>query len=351
MVTTKMIKKTGLNRLILGGIVLGVTLFSSCSDQNKHMVDVAGSEVTVTINRLEDDIFSVKTVEDYKALDKIDQSFMHYFKRGIMGPETRDGSIPVEESTRGFVEFTANSDMQDLYRTVDSMFPNLEAQEAKLSKAFSYYHYHFPDKTIPKFYSIVTPFRSMVMTTDSAVGICLDMYLGADFTPYLTPTLNFPQFLINRFRKEYLTPNVVKGWLESEYTSPQQARLLDEMIYTGKILCAMDAILPETHDSLKIGYPAGKIEWCNENEVQIWTHLIDQKLLYSTSYRDYAGVVTDGPFSKGMHVPQESPPKIAIWAGWQIVRKYMEKNPDVTLAQLMENQNPDDILRLSGYKP
>ena len=119
MVTTKMIKKTGLNRLILGGIVLGVTLFSSCSDQNKHMVDLAGSEVTVTINRLEDDIFSVKTVEDYKALDKIDQSFMHYFKRGIMGPETRDGSIPVEESTRGLVEFTANSDMQDLYRTVD----------------------------------------------------------------------------------------------------------------------------------------------------------------------------------------------------------------------------------------
>jgi hypothetical protein len=37
--------------------------------------------------------------------------------------------------------------------------------------------------------------------------------------------------------------------------------------------------------------------------------------------------------------------------GWQIVRKYMEENPNITLQQLMSERDAEKILRASGYKP
>ena len=54
------------------------------------------------------------------------------------------------------------------------------------------------------------------------------------------------------------------------------------------------------------------------------------------------------------HGAQPSPWKTfkgAAWLGWQIVRKYMEENPKVTLAQLMAEKNAQKILTESKYKP
>ncbi|MBO6516896.1 MAG: hypothetical protein JJ975_10135 [Bacteroidia bacterium] len=324
---------------------------SGCGDGNKHHVDLSGHEVEIKIDRLEDDLFTVGSTDDYLKLDQIDSSLMRAFKRGIMGPETRDGFLPPEESAAGFMRFTSNKDMRHLYHSVDSAFPDLGEIEEELSLAFSHYNYYFPNAVIPKFYSVVTPFRAHNITTEKAMAICLDMYLGPDFTPYQSPMLNFPNYLVKRFRPDYMVPNVVKAWVESDLERGSGDRLLDEMIFQGKILYALDLLMPDLPDSLKIGYPNGKIEWCVQNEFQIWSHLIDENLLYSSDYRSFSGVISDGPFSKGNNVPQESPPRVAVWAGWQIVREYMEKHPETTLKELLASNDSEAILHGSGYKP
>ena len=100
-----------------------------------------------------------------------------------------------------------------------------------------------------------------------------------------------------------------------------------------------------------MGTTKEKSSGVKNNEPQIWTHLIDQELLYNTDIRAYSGVLVEAPFSKGVNVPQEAPAKIAVWAGWQIIRLYMDKHPDVSLAQLLADIDHDKILRESGYKP
>lgn len=347
-----MVKKTRIIPLIQYTFLILISGFYGCKDSNKYKVDLSGSEVEIKVNRLEDDIFAVRNVTDYQNLDKLDSSFIRDFKRGIMGSETRDGFIPVEESAIRLTEFVTHPDIVHLYKTVDSMYPNVDFLDDELSEAFSYYHYYFPEKLIPKVYTVVTPFRSQVISSQHALGICLDMYLGEQFTPYQTPDLEFPNFIIKRFRKDFMVPNAVRGWVETEFPDESNGqRLLDAMIYQGKILYTMDCLLPETPDSLKIGYSNGKIEWCKTNEPQIWTYLIDQELLYNTDQRDYSGVMVEAPFSKGINVPQDAPAKIAVWAGWQIIRKYMDKHPEVSLSQLLADTDHDKILRESSYKP
>ncbi len=347
-----MIKKTRIKGLFLIVVFACITQLYSCKDSNKHRLDLSDERIDIEIVRLESDLFSVANTEDYQNLSALDSNLIDVYKSRIMVSETREGYATPEESAQGYIAYVQNPDIQHLYKTVDSVFPDLGQIEEGLSSAFTYYHHYFPDKTIPKMYSIITPFRAQNVTLDSAMAICLDMYLGADFMPYQTPQLQFPNFFIRRLRPDYIVPNAVRAWVESDYTRmDNDHRLLAEIIHQGKILYTLDRLMPDLADSLKIGYKQGQIEWCNQNEVQIWQHLIDEELLYSTEHRTYAGVVSDGPFSKGNNVPQDSPAKIGVWAGWQIVRAYMDKQSDVTLEDLLNDTNYDEILRISAYKP
>ncbi len=61
--------------------------------------------------------------------------------------------------------------------------------------------------------------------------------------------------------------------------------------------------------------------------------------------------LAEAPFTPGIGENSDSAPKLAVWTGWQIVRMYMEKNPDVTLQQLLQEKDPQKILTESKYKP
>ena len=61
--------------------------------------------------------------------------------------------------------------------------------------------------------------------------------------------------------------------------------------------------------------------------------------------------LTDGPFTPGLGDKSESAPKLGIWIGWQMVKKYMVENPDVTLQKLMADTDAQKILTKSKYKP
>jgi uncharacterized protein YjaZ len=59
--------------------------------------------------------------------------------------------------------------------------------------------------------------------------------------------------------------------------------------------------------------------------------------------------IQDGPFTAGM--PEGAPAMLGKWAGWQIVRSYMNKHRDVSLEQLFKTTDSQVILSESGYKP
>lgn len=325
-----------------------------CKDDGKRYIDTTGHEVEIKIKRFEKELIAVRNSADYFALDVLDSLFIMQFKQQIMVDITGEGRIPAVQSAEEYVRFASNEDIQHLYQSVEKKYPTMEQEEDQLSDAFSIFHTVFPKRPIPRIMTFISPFNAAHATTDETLGIGLDMYLGPEFEPYASPGIRekFPQYKLNRCRKDYIVPNTVKSWLLKEFEIDNtDRRLINQMIYEGKILYALDICLPNIADSLKIGYQKGKIEWCKQNEVNIWDHIIQNDLLYSNEYQKFSGILADGPFSKGVNVPNESPPMIAIWAGWQIVRKYMAKHPEITLEALMLEADAEKILKESGYKP
>jgi hypothetical protein len=113
----------------------------------------------------------------------------------------------------------------------------------------------------------------------------------------------------------------------------------------------MDQTLPDTPDTLKIGYTGKQLAWCNQFKSQIWGFFLDQSLLYESDYDKYQKYVGEAPFTPGFGENNDSAPRLAIWTGWQIVRQYMDKHPEVTLQQLMADNDAQKILNESKYRP
>jgi hypothetical protein len=59
--------------------------------------------------------------------------------------------------------------------------------------------------------------------------------------------------------------------------------------------------------------------------------------------------LSDGPYT--MEFSKDSPSRLGEWIGLQIIRSYMQKNPDVTLQMMLQETDAQKILTLSGYKP
>jgi hypothetical protein len=174
------------------------------------------------------------------------------------------------------------------------------------------------------------------------------MYLGADCDYY--KRLEYPKYKTATMRKEYMLPDFVKAWMIVEFEEKNlKSDFLTRIVTEGKISYLLDAMLPKMDDTLKMGFTQNQLNWCRQNEGHIWSFFIKRKILYSTDYQEITQFTNIGPFTTGFS--KESPARTGSWIGWQIVRSYMAKNKNITLAQLMEEKDAQKLLAASSYRP
>ncbi len=327
--------KTNSKRFLL---VLTGLLFCACGG-------VRVEPVPVNIQRFEEDLFLIKLNgldQDLKVLEQKYPDFFQLYMQKILAIGSLDDSL----SRAKLTEFLSNEAILKLYRTCASKFSDLTQLEADLGGAFGMMKHYFPRQPTPRVITFISEFGHAAVTLDSSVlGIGLDMYLGRDYKYY--PSLGFPNYMIRRLQHEYMVPNAVEAILGGMFELSNN-KLIDKIVYNGKIYYMAKQILPETEDSLFTGYSSNQMKWCEDNEREIWAFFITKDLLFSSNLQQYNKYVSEGPNSSGM--PPESPGNIGSWVGWQIVRKYMDKYPELSLSELMQI-DARKMLNQSGYKP
>lgn len=330
--------------LIFAAALLG----TGCGNTRK--VDVSGIPVEVKIGRFDRDIRELKTGDPVKAarLQKKYGVFYSDYMENMLGVGSTARPAYLSELQRAM----AGKPWQDLQQSVDEVFPDLARQEAELTDAFRRIRYYFPQRPLPKVYSFLSGFQVQTPVGNDYIGIGLDLFLGADAKYYPALRQTFPRYVSRRFTPENIAPRVVEAVVrEDMFAETDAPALLDKMVYNGKIMYLMDVFLPDAPDSLKIGYTQKQLEWCNTYEGDIWGYFLEENLLYNTDYQKIQKYLTDAPFTPGLGENNASAPKLAVWTGWQIVRKFMDKHPDVTPEALMRMNNAQRILQEAVYKP
>jgi hypothetical protein len=338
----------------------GIIFFTGCRS-NRWNPDVSKVPVSVTIDRFEQALFTVDTsnMDNFqRGIKRVESQYPAAYEAYVehllaVGPKD---SFPTLLKLHKLI---SDSYWQGLYRDVEKKFDQklMDSLRLQFDNAFRHYKYYYPADTIPRVVTFVKGFNPYqvvpaIFTYEDILGISLDNFMGADYKYYQGWPL-YSDYQIRRFTPQYILPNSLKTLFSNKYPNDgnQEQTLLDNAVYLGKALFFLDAMTPDMPDTLKIEYTGKQLQWANDNEGQIWQHFTESKLLYSTDEKQTARYTTDAPFTNATGVPQEAPPRLAEYLGWQIVKSYMKNNPGVTLQQLMQEQDSRKILSMAKYKP
>ena len=261
--------------------------------------------------------------------------------------------VPIEnahsrqEVGKGLVSFFSDPTLFYLYKDAESKFADIRHIEQEASSAFSFLSANLPETPIPEIYFHVSGLNQNVVAGDRILSLSIDKYLGCDYPLYSN---YFYEYQRKDMTPERVTLDLAMGFLLSEfpYTGNEEV-LVNKMIYWGKIKYILSKAFPEKEKSFIMGYTPEQLNWCVDNQSDIWKKIVGKKNLYSNDRLLIAKYTEPAPHTTPLS--DDSPPQVGVWVGWQIVEQYMTNNPAVTIAMLLQNGNYVEILKKSGYRP
>ncbi|QKG79343.1 gliding motility lipoprotein GldB [Tenuifilum thalassicum] len=333
------------NRWII--VTLIITTLISCKQNRFDKIPTPKNSQEVKIVRFENDLFSLDTISiesEYKELSDKHTQFADLFTRGII----RIGKSDSLKFYHYLKMFLTDTMVQNCYRMVSETFPPNADFEKELKSAFARYSYFFPEKVMPKVYTYISGYNLSLAIDDSLVAVGLDRYLGKNTIQYTL--LGIPRYIQRKMNPQKVSSDVMRAWLYGVFPFKDSVNnLLSRMIYEGQIMYLTKRMLPNQPDSLIFGYTPQQYKWCQRNEKNIWTYLIENKLLFTTNLLDINKMINDAPFTSGFS--RESPGRTAVWIGYRIVEQFMERNQEYTLDDLMKVNDYQYILNKAKYKP
>jgi gliding motility-associated lipoprotein GldB len=324
-----------------------IALLFSCQEKKEacaNVQDVSKIKVDLKIQRFDQSIFKLKSKNE---VDSFVQSNKDFFKRYVPNTKFQQDSALVN----AVYAMITNPYLDTVYHDVQKEFGDLKKLKQELTEAFQYTKFYYPDFKEPEVYTIISGLGAFLGTdlyvSDKIWVISLEFFLGkkARYKPDL------PQYIWKRYQSEYIVPTLLLA-LSNRYneTDEKETSTLAEMIYYGKAYQFVKSISPCLPDSVLCGYTAQEIKNLDfpDNKKFIWTHFIENKLLFADAKLQKV-YFDERPNTVEMGI-DKIPGRIGRWVGWQIIQKYIQKNPDVKLPELMRNKNIQDIFKKSAYK-
>jgi hypothetical protein len=336
-------------------LLLFVALFSCTSKDKKNVPDVSHIPMDIKLQRFDKDFFAIDTNNLGPALAQLNNKYPHLagvFLQKVLGIEDGSG-----ERVKMFIRMS-----QNLHDTINEVFKNTSPIEKDFNSAFRYIKYYFPDYKIPRLITLAGPVDALAQTETGLspdffgpdyLAISLQFYLGPQFSVYKDPLFIenvVPAYRSRRFSKEYITADAMHLVINDMFPDKSGAQpLIEQMVEKGKRWYLLDLFMPHAPDSVKTGYTQLQLDWVNANEGLIWTDIVKSEDLQSLSPATIKTYIGEAPFTQGFS-QEYSPGNMGQWIGWQIVKKFMSKNPKMNPAELM-NTPATKILAEAKYKP
>lgn len=312
----------------------------SCRQQSCE-IDPAVAKINVKVDfeRLEHSFYGLKNENEIAAFLQQHPVFANKYLQQNEDPN--NGQL-----VSRLLQLIREPNLQQFAKETQEHFGDMADVQENLNNAFKHLKYYYPQFVVPQVKTFVSGLLGTdIFLSDSLVIIGLDYFAGkkASYRPQQ------PDYILMRYEKENIVPALFT-LISSRYNKTDQNNtMLAEMVNYGKSYYFTKQMMPCTSDSLIIGYSDQQMADINYNEGKIWAHFVEKGLLFETNHfkiNKYTGERPSVP-----EISARCPGRIANWVGWQIVKKYMAENPQVTLTQLMAETNSQKIFTQSKYKP
>lgn len=311
-------------------IILLIFSLISCEKQGVKPVDVSHIDLELTVNRFDRDFYTSKPAD----LIVLKQKYPAFF------PKNTPDSIWLQKLN--------DPDELALFAAVQKTYADFSGVSQALRSLFQHIKYYYPNFTVPEVTTVLSDidYDYRVLYNSRDLIISLDVYLGKN-SPFYA---DYPAYIKENNTAAYIPVDVAMRIVETILPPNKDRSFLGKMIYEGKKMYLLDRFLPEVSDKLKIGYTQEKLTWAQTNQEQVWRYFIEKNLLYETDPTLDKRFMDVAPFSKFfLALDNESPGRIGVWTGWQIVRSFMRRN-DVSLPTLIQMET-QTLFAQSKYKP
>lgn len=324
-------------------VILASLWLAGCKGEKEECVFIpeVAAKINLQVEPLED------TFIDVASKDELIELFTRY--PVIRDEIFRRAEYPADSVfVREVYTRLRNPHLDTLRRETKRVFGDLSELKAEFEEAFTNLKYYYPDFKPPKIQTLVSGLDTDLLVTDSLIIVSLDFYLGkgAKYRPKMY------DYLLRKYDTNDIVPSCLLIYGISDRfnkTEMNDKTALADMIAYGKSFYFAKHMLPCLPDSVFIWYTPEEIKGSRQNEELIWRRFIESQVLFSTNHKVKQDYLGERPVT--IQVGEKCPGRIGQWIGWQIVNKYSEIHPQVTLPKLMEASDAQKLFKESSYKP
>lgn len=317
-------------------LLAGFSLFISCQPDSRE-ADIASVERAAEFKRFDEAFFSSDTAAFTSTVNQLAKEFPEFFAGG--------------KNPRFWKAQRTDKLQLELYQKSREVFSSFESLDENLNFSVKHYYYYFPNSPDILFYTYISnlDFDYPILFSDTVCFVALDMYLGPKQAYYA----DLPEYISFYRQPAFLIRDIIYELAKSKI-EPVNAggSLLETMLYHGKLLYAVQKMMPQSEENLIMQYTPEELGFCQKNERSMWAYFIENNYLFSTSQDLKNRFVELAPFSKfRMQFDRETPGMVGRWLGFQIIQAYAENNPELSLYEILAEKEARKVLKLSGYKP
>lgn len=306
-------------------------------------------QVNTEFIRYDSLFFQIDTNQVDAELDRLfnnNPAFTRDYLYQILALPPQPDSVPLQ--VKKFIRT-----YQSVFEDAQKSYSNLGPIKKDLLQSLQFANFYFPEQTLPENITLfIGPINSFAnVVTETGLGIGLQLYLGATHPLYLSEEgqMLYPKFISRKFTKEYLLINTMQSLLEDWFPPlPPGKPLIAQMIEIGKRKFVLSRLFPNMNDSLLLGYTDSQMKGCIKSETFIWAFFAQNNLLFETQPALIQEFVSDGPNTAAISL--DAPGNIGAFTGLAIVRKWMDKNKNSSLTELMK-KDALQIFEEAKYKP
>lgn len=318
-----------------------VFILFSCQNGYKQKLELKqrGLEPkSLSIKQYDKALFEIDTADFQNGLKEIQTDFLPF-----LGGDMNDSANVTQ-----LFNFVSDTFLIDLYNKTQKKYPDIKVVESEILPVVQRLNHYFPNILLPQIFTYISGvnFEIPIIYGQDAIAIALDCYLDDDD---LYQRLGIPRYIRSRFQPNYIAKDLSTTIYDSHFTNQKQTDILHEMVKSGKRLFFVEALNPKMSDEVLLSYTPEQLKWAKENEGNIWAFLIGEQHLYSNDYMMFKKLFADGPFTQDFS--DEAPSRLGEFIGLQIVRKFVDKQQNFDLQELMNNNDSQSILQISNYRP
>ncbi len=313
------------------GLFLSMLIVCSCKKEKPFEINTDSIEVNYTVKRFENDFFSEK------SLDSLRKQYPRLL------PQQVPDSI--------FIEDRNDSILQRLVEDISVQFADISDLNHEIKKLVKKVKYYDPKFDVKEVITLVNNpnQNNKALYTDSLILIPLEGYLGSNSDYYV----RLDRYLKKNKNKEQIISDIAESI--ANYMVPSDhldGRYINLLAYEGKKMLLKDVFLSEVSDAVKIGYTQKELDWVKANEFRMWNYYLEKEMLFKSDVDYKRRFIDEAPFSKFYTDNDlEIPARVGVWQGWQMMRHYLEKNPDKKLQEIIEETDAEKLYYDSKYKP